>query len=219
MHYTERGDGPTVIALHPATVTQAEMGWISATLVHEGYNVVMPDQRGHGATPNPAPDMHLSRMVDDLLEFSYRLGRSPLHGIGYSMGGAVLLYAAARQPDLFRSLALLSTNYRAPSSERTRQVVGPPDQQPDPVRRVFDPVNGIAVGWDAPPETFRAIYAPTLILTGDRDEFHDPGDNLLLYHALPQASLLVVPRTGHFDIVRHPIVMAALREFYGRALR
>ena len=55
MYYEERGDGPTVLALHAATVSHREMGWIVAELRRRGYTTIAPDQRGHGQTANPAP--------------------------------------------------------------------------------------------------------------------------------------------------------------------
>ncbi len=219
MHYTERGDGPTVVALHAATVSSVQLGWLSAAVVHEGFNVVTPDLRGHGETPNPAPDLNLPRFVDDVLEFIYLLGRTPVHGLGYSLGGAVILYAAQQRPDLFRSLVLLGTNYRAPSQEQLRSVLGPPEARAEDVRRVFDAETGIVSGWEKPLDAFRSIAAPALLITGDRDEFTDLQDNLDLYRQLPNAEILVIPRTDHFGLVRHPMVFRALGDFYGRVPR
>lgn len=216
MYYTERGDGPTVVALHAATSSSVEVGWLVAAIVHEGFNVVTPDLRGHGQTANPAPDLHLTRLVDDILEFIYLLGRTPLHMMGYSLGGAVALYAAQRRPELFRSLVLLGTNYRAPSQERLRQVLGPPEQRPEAQQRIFDPQQGVVVGWDQPLEAFRSILCPTLIICGDRDEFNDPEDSLRLYRTLPHAEALIIPHTDHLGLVRHPMVFRALSDFYSR---
>jgi len=219
MYYTERGDGPTVVALHAATSSSIEMGWLVAAIVHEGFNVVTPDLRGHGQTANPAPDMHLVRLVDDILEFIYLLGRTPLHIMGYSLGGAVALYAAQRRPDLFRSLVLLGANYHAPSPERLQQVLGPPEQRPNVQQRVFDPHHGVVVGWDSPLETFKIVVNPALLICGDRDEFNDAEDVLALYRVMPNAAALIIPHTDHLGLVRHPMVFRALSDFYSRVPR
>ncbi len=217
--YTERGDGPTVVALHAATATGEAMGWLAHIVMHEGFNVVTPDQRGHGATPNPAPDMHLPRLVDDLLEFVYLLGRTPVHGLGYSLGGGVLLYAARRRPELFRSLILLGSGYRASSPERLLEILGPPADRPPDVQAAFDPQTGVVVGWDRPLESFKPVTCPVLLICGDRDEFNDPEDNLALYRALPNAEILIVPHTDHLGLVRHPMIYEAIRAFYPRVPR
>jgi pimeloyl-ACP methyl ester carboxylesterase len=219
MYYAERGDGPPALALHAATAESSQMGWLVTALRAEGFNVITPDLRGHGQTPNPAGDLHLARLVDDLLEFVYLLGRGPVHGVGYSLGGGVLLYAAQRKPDLFRSLALLGTGYRAPDQGRLVQAIGPVQERSAAARAAFDPVTGVVVGWDAPLDSFRAILAPALIMCGDRDEFNDPEDSLALYRVLPTAELLVVPHTDHLGLVRHPMVHSAVREFYSHVPR
>jgi pimeloyl-ACP methyl ester carboxylesterase len=219
IHYTERGDGPTVIALHAATVSSVQLGWLTRAVVHEGFNVVTPDLRGHGQTPNPADDLHLPRLVDDILEFIYQLGRTPVHGLGYSLGGGVSLYAARRQPDTFRSLVLLGTSHCAPSPERLVKAVGPPEERGEAEARVFDAETGVVVGWDRPLKDFNDVGAPTLAISGDRDEFIDPADVLALYQTLPNAEALIVPHTDHLGLVRHPMVFRALGDFYGRVPR
>ncbi len=216
MHYSERGEGPPLVALHAATANGILMGWIADDLKKQGFNVITPDQRGHGQTANPASDLHLTRLVDDLLEFLYVLGRGPVHGFGYSMGGGVLLYAAKRQPEMFLSLVLLGTNYRHASAERISSIVGPPDQRQGKVREVFDPETGIGVGWDSPVEAFGSVTQPSLIICADRDEFNDVEDCLQLYGVMPGAEFLVVPHSDHLGMIRHPVVYSALHEFYAR---
>jgi pimeloyl-ACP methyl ester carboxylesterase len=219
IHYTEHGDGPTVLVLHAATAEGAAMSWLATAIAREGFNVVLPDQRGHGATPNPAPDLHMPRLVDDMLEFVYLLGRTPLHGVGYSLGGAVLLYAALRRPEFFRSLVVLGTNYRAPAPERLDTILGPLADRPPDQRAAFHPETGIVAGWDEPLAVFKAVTCPVLIICADRDEFNDPQDGLALYRTLPNAGLLVVPHTDHLGLVRHPVILEAVRAFYTRVPR
>jgi pimeloyl-ACP methyl ester carboxylesterase len=216
MEYFERGEGPCVAVLHPATVGGMEMGWLAQALVRQGFSVIVPDQRGHGQTANPAADMHLSRLVDDFLEFSVAIGKGPLHVVGYSMGGAVALYSALKHPERFRSLTLIATGYRIPPRERINRVIGRPENQTPIVKTVFDPESGITVGWEAPLERFAAITCPTLIVCPDHDEFSDPEEGMALFKTMPQSDLLVLPNCTHFGVVRHPLLMAAVEDFYGR---
>ena len=218
MHYLERGDGPTALLLHAATSNGVEIGWLAQRIKDQGFNVVTPDLRGHGQTPNPAPDLHLPRLVDDILEFNTQLGRGPVHGGGFSLGGAVTLYAALKRPDLFKSILLVGTTYRA-QQEHVESAIGPLDRRDPDVQRVFDPVTGILGGWDAPLEAFAAITCPALIICADRDEFNGPEDGLALYRTLMNAELLVVPNCDHFGLVRNPHVMEAVANFYGRVAK
>lgn len=220
MHYTERGEGPTVLVLHPATADGRMIGWLAQAITRLGFNTVTPDLRGHGQTANPAPDMHLPRMVDDLLELGYVLGRTPLHAAGYSMGGAVALYAARKRPELFRSLVILGTASGGTDQDRLLRVLGGTlAGQPPVVQAVFDPERGTGVGWDAPPEAFSGITCPMLIIGADRDEFNDPEEHVALYRAMPNAELLIVPHCDHLGLVRHPAVMEAVQSFYRRVPR
>jgi pimeloyl-ACP methyl ester carboxylesterase len=219
MTYTERGDGPTVVALHAATSNSTELGWLAHIIAHEGFTVVTPDLRGHGATPNPAPDLHLSRLADDILEFIYLLGRTPLHGAGFSLGGAVALHAAHQRPELFRSLVLMGTSYRAPSPEQVKKAIGPEEKHTPQQKAIFDRQQGAVVGWQMSPDALRAVICPVLIIAADRDEYNDPEDSLLLYRSLPNAEMLIVPHSDHIGLVRNPMVIQAVRDFYARVPR
>jgi len=216
MHYLERGDGPTVVALHAATVSSRELGWLVSAIVHESFNVLTPDLRGHGETDNPSGTLHLTQLVDDVLEFIYLLGRAPVHLLGYSLGGAVALYAAQHSPDLVRSLVMLGSNYRAPTQDRITALLGPEADRPVIQQQVFHPRDGVVVGWDKPVEVFKCIACPSLLILGDRDEFVEAEDNVVLYRALPNGELLVVPHTDHLGLVRHEMVFRALGHFYGQ---
>lgn len=64
------------------------------------------DYRGHGDTPQPDNvPVNWSRYADDVEAVSLSLTR-PLVAFGHSMGGACLLMAAHRHPDLFSRLVI-----------------------------------------------------------------------------------------------------------------
>jgi len=84
-------------------------GWIPA--LSEKYRVLRPDIRGCGASGDPGPDyvFEVDDMVSDLIEILDGLGIREVHHIGESTGGIVGAIAAARYPERFRSLTLVST--------------------------------------------------------------------------------------------------------------
>ncbi|MGF1506822.1 MAG: alpha/beta hydrolase [Chloroflexi bacterium] len=218
LHYEIHGssDAPTVLALHAATVSGGEMLWVRRFLNAAGLRAILPDLRGHGQTPNPAPDMHMPRMVDDVAGLLDQLDAPPLHGFGYSMGGGVLLYTALRHPDWFKSLVLLGSNYKAASLDTIERVVGPAEHRTPIQRAVFDTQTGVRIGWDATPQDFAVLRMPVLLVLGDRDEFLDIEEVLPLFRALPNAQLLVVPGTSHLRLVNHPLLLEGMRRFYTR---
>ena len=59
----------------------------------------------------------------------------------------------------------------------------------------------------------RRITAPTLILTGDRDEFCSVEEAVTAYRMLPDGELAILPNTGHLIT---PAVIQATIEFFQR---
>jgi pimeloyl-ACP methyl ester carboxylesterase len=59
-------------------------------------------------------------------------------------------------------------------------------------------------------DDFRAITAPTLLLTGDRDHFCSAEEGVAAYRALPDGELAILPNTDHAIT---PVVIDATIEF------
>ncbi len=76
------------------------------------FHSLAPDFRGHGDTPAPPDwDVHWQGYGEDALAVARALhtlpgGQQGLVGFGHSKGGAALLMAARRAPELFRQLVL-----------------------------------------------------------------------------------------------------------------
>ena len=64
-------------------------------------------------------------------------------------------------------------------------------------------------------DDYRAITAPTLILTGDRDHFCSVEEAVAAYHNLADGELAIVPHTGH---VITPVIVDSTIEFLLRHL-
>src|SRR3984885_7501317 len=67
------------------------------------------DLPGFGFSPGPADrDYSLDAMAAVVCDLIEKRGNWPVHLTGNSLGGAVCVRAAARRPDLFRTLTLIS---------------------------------------------------------------------------------------------------------------
>jgi pimeloyl-ACP methyl ester carboxylesterase len=92
---------PTIICCHGHSGSKADNLGIGTNLWRAGYNVLLFDFRGRGDA-DPWPHTLISREVDDLLAaVAYARQRSPqapIGVVGYSMGAAVAILAAAREP-------------------------------------------------------------------------------------------------------------------------
>jgi pimeloyl-ACP methyl ester carboxylesterase len=97
---------------------------VMPSLAAAGYHVVAPDQRGYGRTTgwddsfdaDPDPFRTLN-MVRDAIGLVYALGyRSVAAVVGHDAGAPVAAWSALVRPDIFRSVALMSSPFAgAPS--------------------------------------------------------------------------------------------------------
>lgn len=70
------------------------------------HRIVSVDQRGFGQSDKPAQEYAIEGFADDLAWLCGELGLERPALVGHSMGGAVVLAAAARHPSLARAVAL-----------------------------------------------------------------------------------------------------------------
>src|SRR3954453_7212150 len=70
----------------------------------ESFRVLAYDRRGHSARERPPGQGSVFEDADDLAGLIDELGLAPAHVAGNSAGAAIVLRAAARRPDHFRSL-------------------------------------------------------------------------------------------------------------------
>lgn len=92
----------------PATYRQA-----LAPLFFHFHVVSFPFRPLWGGSP-PEWLKSWEQLADDLLESLKGLGRFPVIGVGHSLGGAITLYAAVRQPDFFSKVVLLDSTLLSP---------------------------------------------------------------------------------------------------------
>ena len=101
-------DGVPVLLLHGAVQTRAVWAGQVEALV-DRHRVIVPDLRGHGATPLGQERLTIDRMAIDCLALIDRLGIDRFAVCGVSLGGMVALEIAARAPDRVTALVLANT--------------------------------------------------------------------------------------------------------------
>ena len=70
----------------------------------ESFRVLAYDRRGHSQSERPGGQGTVFEDADDLAALVEHLGLAPAHVAGNSFGATIVLRAAARRPDVFRSL-------------------------------------------------------------------------------------------------------------------
>ena len=104
LHLRQWGDPalPAVVCLHGVTSHAGHFEQLALRL-HDRFNVVALDLRGHGASPWEPP-WHLEQHVEDVLERAPQ-GRSAW--LGHSFGARVAFEVAAARPERVERLVLL----------------------------------------------------------------------------------------------------------------
>ena len=107
----------SVIVSHGFTESAEKYHELAYYLLREGYNVFIPEHRGHGRSYREVPDPTLthidsfSEYTRDFLSFSRRVrevGKEEVFLFAHSMGGAIGALAAEEDPSLFRAIVLSS---------------------------------------------------------------------------------------------------------------
>ncbi len=105
LYYEETGTGAPLVLVHGGFMDH--LAWIlNVPFLADSLRVVTFDMRGHSASSKVSDVASFDAMVwvDDLIALIEELDLAPTHVGGVSGGGAVVLWAAIRRPDLFRSV-------------------------------------------------------------------------------------------------------------------
>ena len=98
--YHETGEGRPVILLH-GLFSDAQMNWIkfghAARIAAEGFRVIMPDLRAHGASGKPHDPAYSPSdiLVRDLEELIAHLGLAEFDLAGFSLGSRTVIDAVS----------------------------------------------------------------------------------------------------------------------------
>src|SRR4029079_19013597 len=86
-----------------------------------GYQLVMPDLRGHGRTTSSSTEFTFRQSARDVFALLDRLGIERFKAIGLSLGAKTLLHMATQQPRRVDAMVLVSAAPYFP--ERARAVM------------------------------------------------------------------------------------------------
>ena len=112
--YVELGNpkGRPVLLLHGYTDTSRSWSLIAPYL--QDHRLLIPDQRGHGATDAPACCYGPSQFADDARLFLDAMGVQRAAVAGHSMGSMVAMAMAADYPERVSSVTLIGATARVP---------------------------------------------------------------------------------------------------------
>jgi pimeloyl-ACP methyl ester carboxylesterase len=106
-HYCANGSGPAVVFVHG--LAEDHRSWRRQQEELTDHRTYAYDLRGHGASTVGEADGTLRQLRDDLLAFLAEVS-GPAVCVGFSLGGTVVLSAAAERPDLVTGVVVLGTS-------------------------------------------------------------------------------------------------------------
>jgi 3-oxoadipate enol-lactonase len=113
LYYEDTGPGSTgeTIVFSHGLLWSAEMFAPQIAALRGRYRCIAWDHRGQGRSASDhRHTIGIELVWQDAMALLDRLAVAPVHFVGLSMGGFVAMRAAARRPELVRSLILLETS-------------------------------------------------------------------------------------------------------------
>lgn len=217
MYYEIRGTGVPLVLLHGGGGVGSNWNVIFPE-PPAGFQLVIPDLRGHGRSTNPADGFTFRQAALDVLALLDHLNIERFKAIGLSMGAKTLLHLATLQPDRIDSMVLVSATPYFPAQARAIMREVTPDNRSEAewtqmrawhqhgdeqIRKLWHITNGFKDSYDDmnfTPPLLGTITARTLIVHGDRDPLYPVQLALEMYSAIPHSFLWVVPGGGHGPI-------------------
>ena len=230
MYWEEIGAGEPLVWLHGGMGFGADWRYIFKE-PPEGFRVIAPDLRGHGASTNPAGAFTFRQCAHDVHALLRHLNLSRVKAIGLSGGGIVLLHMATIEPASVESMVVVSAPPYFPDEVRALQrhfseaILGEAEMERMRARHIrgeaqiqslLGMVRAMADSYDDvnfTPPYLSTITAETLIVFGDRDPLYPVSLAFELKRAIPRSYLWVVPNGGH-----GPVFGDAAAQFSATAL-
>ncbi|AWB85269.1 alpha/beta fold hydrolase [Mycetocola zhujimingii] len=215
--------GPSFILLHGIGMGRRYWGTLTDTLGAHG-RVFALDLPGFGDAPEPETPLTMAQSGDLIAELVERMRLERVVLVGHSMGSQVAAEAAARHPDLFESLVLISPTVNPDERRVSTQARRLAQDLWGAKRRVlgFGVVYYLKAGPRWYTKTLRMmmrhevekimpqIRANTLIVRGSDDKLCPRSWVDRIVAAIPRSRYVEVPGTGHEVMMTNGKAVGAL---------
>jgi pimeloyl-ACP methyl ester carboxylesterase len=112
MYYETHGMGRPLVVLHGGLGSGEMFGPVVPALAAGGHQVILPDLQAHGRTADIDRPIDPKLMADDIAALIGHLGLDKPDVFGYSLGGGVAFWTAAKYPELVRRMVMVSANIK-----------------------------------------------------------------------------------------------------------
>lgn len=216
------GSGPPVLLLHGGGSSIHGSFRHQLAVLARHRSVLAIEQVGQGHSPDVPGPLSYTKMTEDTAALLEQLHMPPVDAVGYSDGGILALMLAVRHPELVHRLVISGANIspggltdddlaelraEAPFNAKAAGDDDNPDDTADEELDGADedpPVSEkLRQLWlysptpdELNPELLKRIHQRTLVISGDHDAIRLE-HTMMIYRALPDAQLMILPDTGH----------------------
>jgi len=106
LNIREAGSGPLMLFFHGITANSGTLAPFAVRFA-DRFNAIAVDQRGHGLSDKPESGYEAADFVEDIAALIKTLDRGPAILVGHSLGSRNSVAAAAKYPELVRSVVAI----------------------------------------------------------------------------------------------------------------
>lgn len=231
IYYEVYGSGPTLLMLHGGYGSISDFA-NNIPELSKYYTVIAVDTRGYGRSTNLLDSMSYELLTDDMEHFLGLLKLDSIYVCGFSDGGIVAIYLAAKYPKRVKKVFASGANYLVAdnSQNKANETL---DQEKIKASPFWRTIKTQYVQLNPNPEKFERhvqlihkmwyhnpcipkndlikIGSPVFLLYGDRDLI-PLEQGLAMYRILPgkTTQLCILPNTSHFTFSEKPKLVSEL---------
>ncbi len=224
-----------LLLLHGALATKSQFDGLLPWL-KDSFDANAINFSGHGGFSIPAEGYTFKQFAHDILNYADEHKIQKLNLFGYSMGGYAALYFASLHPERVNRIFTLNVKFNwDPLStaketsllDAEKMVTKVPGYANQLImqhglnlwKQVLDQtsqmMNTLSKELVLLEEDYKKIHVPVLLAIGDRDKTSGIEETLQVFRLLKDASLWVLPNTGHvFDKIDPQKLAGEIRLFF-----
>lgn len=217
MYYEIYGQGKPLVLIHGGGSTIQTTFEKVIPLFAKNRKVIAVELQAHGRTSDRNADLSFEQDADDVATLLKNLHIAKADFFGFSNGGTTTLQIAIRHPEIIDKMILgsaLAKRNGVPEwfwdFMKHAQLENMPGQLKVAYKQVAADPNGLQIMHDRdvkrmvnfkdiPDEQIKAIKAPTLIITGDKDVI-TPEHAIELHRQIADSELAIIPG-GHGEYI------------------
>lgn len=230
LYYEIYGEGEPLLLLHGGVYGYIDEFKNLIPKLAEKYQVICQASRGHVKSDIGHEPFTYEQRAEDAYALIQHLGIAKVTVVGFSDGALAAYKLAAIHPSVIRKVIAMGAGEIPPHKKPGNSTLSAaqllkdhPDffqprvanmREPDRWNESLTMMNSLYNSSFLSSETFSKIQSPTLVMSGDGDEYFSPESTLVAHRAIANSQLAIIPGCGHVILdCNFSAVWASLKPF------